>query len=148
VPEAGFSTGFSGAKIALLHGEGEALSILTYLRDEKPEIPYPGCWDLPGGGREGEEGPLECALRELHEEFGLHLPESQINWRRCYEALPGWQSDTWFFGGTITQAQIEAIRFGDEGQCWQMMPLNRFLALGSGVVGPLQDKLRDYLAAA
>lgn len=45
---------FSGAKIALLC-DGQ---LLTYQRDDKPGIPWPGLWDLPGGGRESDESPL------------------------------------------------------------------------------------------
>nr|WP_231692828.1 NUDIX domain-containing protein [Vibrio campbellii] len=31
---------------------------------------YPNYWDLPGGGREGNETPEDCALRELKENSG------------------------------------------------------------------------------
>ncbi|MGC4952771.1 NUDIX hydrolase [Actinomadura citrea] len=31
-------------------------------------------WELPGGWIEAAESPLEAAVRELHEETGLHLP--------------------------------------------------------------------------
>ena len=41
---------FSGAKIVLKCED----RLLTYLRDDKPGIPFPGIWDLPGGGREGQ----------------------------------------------------------------------------------------------
>src|SRR3546814_18606002 len=46
-------TGFSGAKIALTCGQ----RLVAYQRDVKPAIPWPGLWDLPGGGREGGETP-------------------------------------------------------------------------------------------
>ncbi|MGC1332995.1 NUDIX domain-containing protein, partial [Pseudomonas sp.] len=51
---------FSGAKIALLCDD----LILIYQRDDKPNIPWPGLWDLPGGGREDDETPLQTAVRE------------------------------------------------------------------------------------
>ncbi|RVE89918.1 hypothetical protein CN172_30815 [Sinorhizobium meliloti] len=50
---------FTGSKIALIVGGG----LITYKRDQKPDIPFPGMWDLPGGGREGDESPAECAIR-------------------------------------------------------------------------------------
>ena len=44
-------TDFVGAKVALLCGD----RILTYQRDTRPGLPWPGLWDLPGGGREMSE---------------------------------------------------------------------------------------------
>ncbi len=76
----GDGAAFHGAKLALLC-DG---SILTYLRDDKVGIPFPGFWDLPGGGREGTEGPIECVLRELDEEFALRLSPERLKWSRFY----------------------------------------------------------------
>lgn len=39
---------------------------------------HPGQWALPGGGIDPRESPEEAALRELHEEVGLRLPDSAI----------------------------------------------------------------------
>lgn len=132
---------FCGAKLALLFHD----HLLTYKRDVKSTIPFPGCWDFAGGGREGDETPVECALRELDEEFALRLPPERIEWRRNYPSLarPGWES--WFLVGHITQGEIDAIEFGDEGQYWQMMPISDYLKHAEGV-WYLQDRLRDYLA--
>lgn len=44
------------------------------LRDDKPDIPYPNMWDLPGGHMEKGERPRECICREMREELpGLDL---------------------------------------------------------------------------
>lgn len=114
---------FGGTKLALIHDH----ALLTYLRDDKPDIPYPNYWDLPGGGREGDESPVDCALRELQEEFGLTLqPERFIIGKRFEKSMNGpWPS--YFYIGQITAAEIAAITFGDEGQRWQMMPMMEFL---------------------
>ena len=74
---------FTGAKAALFC---EA-SVLVYLRDEKPGLRWPGLWDLPGGGREGDEGPEDCLLRELEEEFGLRLAPVRLVWRRVFPSM-------------------------------------------------------------
>ena len=42
---------FTGCKIALFCGD----KLLTILRDDKASIPWPNMWELPGGGREGDE---------------------------------------------------------------------------------------------
>lgn len=131
---------FGGAKIALLC----AGKLLVYLRDEKDGIPWPGCWDLPGGGREGNETPLQCVLRETQEEFGILLSEAQIRWQRRYAGIAPGGPATWFMVGEITQAQIAAIRFGDEGQRWQMMPADAFIQHPQGIAH-LRQRLKNAL---
>ena len=74
---------FTGVKVALLVEK----SILVVLRDNKPDIPWPNMWELPGGGREGIETPLECLQREVWEELGLTLKEESIIWSRIYPSI-------------------------------------------------------------
>lgn len=133
---------FAGAKLALV-GDGQ---VLTYLRDEWAGLPFPGHWDFPGGGREGAESAEDCVLRELHEEFGLILPPDRLIWRRDYvsDHLDG--ARVAFFGGHISAAEIAAIVFGDEGQFWQMMAVEAFLAHDKAITH-LQTRLRDFLGS-
>jgi len=132
---------FGGAKIALLCGD----NVLVYQRDEKPGIPWPGCWDLPGGGREGGETPQQCVQRETLEEFGIRLPARQILWQQLYAGIHPGYLPTWFMIGEITLTQIAAIRFGEEGQRWQMMPVAEFVQHPQGIAH-LRQRLADYLA--
>lgn len=114
---------FHGAKLLLTQGG----RLLTCLRDDVDDIPFPAHWDLPGGGREGHERPLDCALRELSEEFGLRLGPERLRGH----VFPSHQRPemlSWLFIGPIEPSQIATIRFGDEGQEWQMMPVTEFLA--------------------
>ncbi|NDA78319.1 MAG: CoA pyrophosphatase [Actinobacteria bacterium] len=39
---------------------------------------HAGQWALPGGKIDGDETPIEAALRETHEELGLHLDASSV----------------------------------------------------------------------
>jgi 8-oxo-dGTP diphosphatase len=47
--------------------------VLLHLRDDKPDIPYPNMWGIPGGHISDGETPEECILREMKEELGLSL---------------------------------------------------------------------------
>jgi len=105
---------FSGAKLALYLGP----HLLVSLRDETPGILHPGLWDLPGGGRENGESPVQCVLRETVEEFGLRLCPGDLIWGRGFGAGPG---RAWFFVAFLDHAALGRIRFGDEGQGWRLM---------------------------
>ena len=131
---------FAGAKLLLVHQD----QALTYLRDDRPDLPWPGLWDLPGGGREGGESPQACVLRELDEEFGLTLPPSRLLWGRAFPAIADAARIGWFFAGRIEPGEIATIRFGNEGQFWCMMPLKDWLEHPNGVL-PLQDRSRIAL---
>jgi 8-oxo-dGTP diphosphatase len=131
---------FSGAKIVLIH-EGR---LLTYLRDDHAHIPFPAHWDLPGGGRENDETAEECALRELREEFGLKLDPARIAWRRAY---PSWStpgSISHFMAAHLETPDIDQIVFGDEGQRWEMMPIEAYLA-HERAVPHFKPRQRDFL---
>ena len=131
---------FSGCKIALLCDD----KLLTILRDDKASIPYPNMWELPGGGREGEETPFECVQREVFEELSLKLEETDIVWAKDYQGMLDPDKTSIFMVGTITQEEFASITFGDEGQAYQMMDVRQFLS-DEKVVPQLQDRLRDYL---
>jgi len=131
---------FSGCKIALLRDD----KLLTILRDDKVSIPYPNMWELPGGGREGEETPFECVQREVFEELGLKLEEADIVWVKEYQGMLDPDKTSIFMVGTITQEDFASIVFGDEGQAYQMMNVSQFLS-DEKVIPQLQSRLRDYL---
>ena len=131
---------FSGCKIALLCDD----KLLTILRDDISTIPYPNMWELPGGGREGEETPFECVQREVFEELGLKLEEAAILWVKDYPGMLDPDKTSIFMAGTITQEECTSIAFGDEGQAYQMMDVSQFLS-DEKVVPQLQDRLSDYL---
>ncbi len=61
--------------------------LLIYLRDDKPEIPFPNHWDFFGGHVEEGETPEQALVREVREELGVDLP--QWEFFRSYECLTG-----------------------------------------------------------
>ena len=131
---------FSGCKIALISDD----KLLAILRDDISTIPWPNMWELPGGGREGEETPFECVQREVFEELGLKLEEADIIWVKEYQGMLDPDKTSIFMAGTITQEDFVSIAFGDEGQTYQMMDVSQFLSVKK-VIPQLQDRLNDYL---
>lgn len=128
---------FNGAKLAIL-GQGH---VLTLLRDDKPDIAYPGLWDLPGGGRERDETPLETALRETLEETGLAIDPAAIRSQRVYESGTG--GVHWFLVAELDGALPEPT-LGDEGQAVEWTLVDTFLGRDDAIE-VLQDRLRAYL---
>jgi 8-oxo-dGTP diphosphatase len=133
-------TDFGGAKAPFMCGD----RVLCYLRDDIPGLPFAGHWDLPGGGREGSETPEDCLLRELYEEFGLRFGAERLVWKRDFRWWHKPAVRVWFFGGWITEAEIADVRFGDEGQYWEMMPVAEFIA-HEKAVPDLQKRLGIFM---
>ena len=131
---------FTGCKIALFCGD----KLLTILRDDKLNIPYPTTWELPGGGREGDESPFECVAREVYEELGIHLTEDCLLWSKVYPSMLFEGKESVFLVGKLRQEQFDSIVFGDEGQGYKLMRIEEFLG-SDRVVPQLQDRVRDYL---
>lgn len=131
---------FTGCKIALFCGD----KLLTILRDDKSNIPYPNTWELPGGGREGDESPFECVAREVYEELGINLTEDCLLWTKVYPSMLFEGKESVFLVGKLTQEQFDKIVFGDEGQGYRLMGIEEFLS-SDKVVPQLQDRVRDYL---
>lgn len=131
---------FTGCKIALFCED----RILTILRDDKPSIPWPNTWELPGGGREDDESPFECAAREVFEELGIHLTQDCLLWSKVYPSMLFEGKESVFLVGKLRQEQFDSIVFGDEGQGYKLMSIDEFLS-SDKVVPQLQDRVRDYL---
>ncbi|MDO8343714.1 MAG: NUDIX hydrolase [Cellvibrio sp.] len=130
---------FTGCKLAyMFNGQ-----LLVYKRDNFAHIPFPDLWDFPGGGREGNESPEECVLRELNEEFGLSLPESRLVFKKKDSDYLN-TGNSFFFVVDGQQAEIDAIVFGTEGQCWQLMEVDEYLAHPQAIT-LLKNRLLGFL---
>lgn len=132
---------FGGAKLAAMLGD----ALLVYRRDDKPDIPFPAMLDLPGGGREGDESPAECVMRELAEEFGISVATDRIHYQRAHLLGDG-ATVSWFFAVHLDEDEVAAVRFGDEGQDWALLPAVDFIA-DEDSVPRLREWLGQYLAA-
>jgi 8-oxo-dGTP diphosphatase len=130
---------FTGCKLAyIFNGQ-----LLVYKRDDFPHIPFAGMWDFPGGGREGNETPEQCVLRELNEEFAIALDESRLIYKQKVANHLN-TGDAFFFVAEGRLAEIETIVFGSEGQYWQLMGIEEFLA-NPLAVAVLKNRLLGFL---
>lgn len=129
---------FKGAKLAILVGN----RLVAILRDDIASIRYPAHWDLPGGGREGQETPQETVLRETREEIGVVFAPTDLIWS---EGFAGGTLTDWLFVTKQPHFNPDRIRFGNEGQCWRMAPIDWFLTDARAVPNQ-QERLRKYFA--
>ena len=131
---------FDGAKIAILRGE----DVLTLLRDDRPDLPYSNQWDLPGGGREDDETPVETVARELFEELHIVLEPTKIIYevRETVETRSG--AAVHFFVARWDGLADDGVVLGDEGQRWCWMPVSDFVSR-KDVVAPLRGRLSRAL---
>ena len=131
---------FQGVKVALINNG----KVLTVLRDNIPNIPYPNMWDLAGGGRENEESPYETMRREVLEELNIDIPESNVVWVKHYESVTKPGKKSVFMVADISDHQIESIKFGEEGQRYKMVSFQGFLD-NKDVIEQLKHRFLDYL---
>ncbi|MEM6896574.1 MAG: NUDIX hydrolase [Pseudomonadota bacterium] len=127
---------FIRAKVALFVGE----ALLVILRDDDRPIPWPGWWDFPGGGREGRETPEEVAMRETYEEVGLTL--GPFVWKRRHTTSTG--ETTFFFVSHLPAEAARDVRFGSEGQRWELWDVEKFMA-HPRAIPYFKQRLQNYL---
>jgi 8-oxo-dGTP diphosphatase len=84
--------------------------VLLFLRDDKPDIPFPNMWDVPGGHVEPGETPEECIVREMEEEMGMALQGFRLFSVRDFED----RTEHTFW--KAADLAIDGIRL-TEGQC-------------------------------
>lgn len=130
---------FHGVKIALITPDNQVVALL---RDNKPGLRFAGMWDLPGGGREDNETPVDCALREIKEELGIDVPASSITLQKAYPSMHQPDKVAYFMIADLSNNLRDAIVFGGEGQKWQLMPVNVFIN-HTYAVPDLQDRLKE-----
>ena len=131
---------FQGVKVALINNG----KVLTVLRDNISNIPYPNMWDLAGGGRENEESPYETMRREVSEELNIDISESNVVWVKHYESVTKPGKKSVFMVADISDHQIESIKFGEEGQRYKMVSFQEFLD-NKDVIEQLKHRFLDYL---
>jgi 8-oxo-dGTP diphosphatase len=106
--------------------------ILLILRDDKPEIPEPNTWQLPGGGVEEGEDYFQAISRELQEEISI-IPKQL----KYLGSAPG---DTKVFFAFLNDEEVMNIKLGNEGQKLEFFNLEDVFKIN------LTKKLQFYLS--
>ena len=88
-------------KIAAIILENDSGELLLALRDDKPTIPFPNCWDLIGGHVEERETPEQALAREYKEELGLALKEYKFFKEYACFAGDAYENVKYIFYGKI-----------------------------------------------
>ena len=117
--------------------------LLIYLRDDKPEIPFPNHWDFFGGHVEAGESPEQALVRELKEELGIELKQWQFV--RRYECMEGdvYPNVKFIYRASIDQAAEELVLY--EGQRLASITIEeRFDYKFANILGRI---LEDFVAA-
>ena len=99
------------AQLLLIDRDGR---LVIYLRDYKPEIPFPDHWDFFGGHVEVGETPEQALARELEEELGLAMTSFTLF--RRYECLTGdaYPNIKYIYYARIDQCAADLVLY--EGQ--------------------------------
>ena len=102
--------------VAAVFVEDDDSRLVLQLRDDKPDIPYPGYWGPWGGRVEDGESPIEGAAREVLEELTLNV---QVNELRFFTSTvlesPAreWHAFFWKAGDAVDGAVVtEGQRLG------------------------------------
>lgn len=131
---------FVGVKAALYY-DG---NILVYRRDDKPGLRFAGMWDFFGGGREGEETPIECLVRELYEELEINIRPEQVVFTRVFPAMHDPTLDAYFMAVELSDDQAKNFRFGSEGVECKFVATDDFMA-DNQTIPDLKPRLVSYL---
>ena len=116
----------AGAGLLIVNGHGRVLAI------ERADVP--GAWQLPQGGLEDSEEPLDAALREATEETGIPKGALELV-QACreplvYELPPEARSEKtgrgqvlyWFLFRFHGVDDVVDVRDGKEAKHWRWMP--------------------------
>lgn len=131
---------FNGVKAALYYNG----KLLVYLRDNKPDLRFANMWDFFGGGREGNESPVECIIREVNEELEIRLLPKQISFQKFFPAMYDSQQKAYFMVAHLTDENMRRLRFGSEGQEYALMTVDEFMQ-HSAAIPFLKERLQTYL---
>ncbi len=130
---------FFGVKGLVFIGD----KILVYRRDNKTKI-CPLLIDLPGGGREGKETPLETFSREVKEEFGININKDDVVFAKKYQGIVDSSLQHYFFITKSLNIKETDLILGNEGVEFYLLYPQTYLELTDAVENQ-QKRVKEYL---
>lgn len=88
--------------------------LLIYLRDDRPDIPFPNHWDFFGGHVEEGEKPEQALVREVKEELGFDLQQWHFFGEYLCTQGDAYPNVKYLYWGKIDQAAEDLTLY--EGQ--------------------------------
>ncbi len=107
-------------------------------------------WEIPGGGAEHGDYPIDAARREITEELGLDLALGRLLVVDCVPAREGRRPliNFLFDGGTLTTEQEQAIELRDgELSRWEYCDRDAYVARLDAHMSRRVDACLDALRA-
>jgi 8-oxo-dGTP diphosphatase len=104
--------------------------ILMLLRDNKPEIPDPGCWQLIGGDSEKNETPEITLIREVKEETNIQIRKNQAS-EIGKIIVPG-KLEYFLFWVRLSKNDLGNIELGNEGQSLEFLSIDNLEKIKMG----------------
>lgn len=119
---------------------------LMQLRDQRPDIWYPGCWGCFGGATDPGEDAFAALRRELMEEIELDVPEARLISRLEFDFAPLGLGKAWraYFVVDIDDARLCTLRL-HEGERMEALT---YAQLTSGIPVVPYDAFAIHLAAS
>ncbi|NJO33649.1 MAG: NUDIX domain-containing protein [Rhodospirillales bacterium] len=112
-------------------------NFLLQQRDDKPGILHPGRIGLFGGHQEPGESPLECVVREVHEELSYFVPAQHFRHIGTYRD-----------GNSVPTRTVELYSAADVPAAKLVVTEGALLIVPKGKIAALTGRLTPSAAAA
>lgn len=100
-----------------------------------------GKWELPGGGLDFGEKPLECLAREIKEEMGLEV--THINERPSYVLTLQHSSGVWICH-ILHEVRVKDLNFTPSAECVEPRFFTKNEALKENLFSNVVEFVRVY----
>lgn len=136
-----------GASIAILsENELGEHYVVAIQRDDKPDIPYPGWWELPGGTLEPGEDSEAGAVREGLEEVAIYVEPHEITGNDQHLVEGTGTPNTTLVVAIVSLEKVLRMQLGSEGKDCKLIELGNFL-VDASVIPEHRMRLRRYLVS-